>query len=146
MSEGGRNRRGEGPTVGDSLGEAGPRVKIGWSRARKRTTSRNARWEGENKCVEVETERRRGKEGVRTARCPVRMTGLRGRAEERRRVVFYCLWSTSAALPPDADRQEAPAGLLLSKERRMPPNYDSAEGRDSVPKKSHSKAPSSFGG
>lgn len=92
MSEGGRNRRGEGPTVGDSLGR-GRNARKDWLEPCTQADDKlkRVRWEGENECVEVETERRRGKEGVRAARCPVIMTGLCGCAEEKRRLVFLFL-------------------------------------------------------
>lgn len=69
---------------------------------------KRVRWEGENECGEVETERRRGKEGVRAARCPVIMTGLCGWAEEKHRVVFLFLlvMVTSGALSPDTGKKK----------------------------------------
>lgn len=63
-------------------------------------------------------EKRKGKEGVRTARCPVIMTGLCGCAEEKSRVVFqfYWLWSTSGALSPDTGKKKRSGWFCQRKE------------------------------
>lgn len=57
---------------------------------------------------------------------------------------FFCFVFTGYGLLParccrQTDRQEETVWVRLSKERRMPPNYDSAVRKVSVPKKSHSK-------
>lgn len=106
---------------------------------------RNKRREGER--VEVETVKGGGKGGGAQGTVPGNNDWALWRSGGEERTACFLTGSLIdryGLLPAgcsQTERYRKKAWKVLSSERRMPPNYDSATRKDSVPKESHSKQP-----